>query len=66
MKLGSSPGKAVLATGKTIENLIFDLNKEEGTTLVLVTHNLELASKTQKIIRIKAQIAFQRRKLIKF
>jgi len=33
--------------------LIFDLNREAGTTLILVTHDLELASKTQRIIRIK-------------
>lgn len=40
-------------TGAMIENLIFDLNKEQGTTLVLVTHDLELAAKTQRIIHIK-------------
>ncbi len=33
--------------------LIFDLNREAGTTLVMVTHDLELAAKTQRIIRIK-------------
>lgn len=36
-----------------IIQLIFDLNREAGTTLVLVTHDGELASKTQRIIRIK-------------
>uniref|UniRef100_UPI00404795AA ABC transporter ATP-binding protein n=2 Tax=Algoriphagus sp. TaxID=1872435 RepID=UPI00404795AA len=40
-------------TGEMIEDLIFDLNKEQGTTLVLVTHDLELAAKTQRIIHIK-------------
>ncbi len=40
-------------TGTMIENLIFDLNKEQGTTLVLVTHDLELAAKTQRIVYIK-------------
>ena len=40
-------------TGSMIENLIFDLNKEQGTTLVLVTHDLELAAKTQRIVHIK-------------
>lgn len=40
-------------TGEMIEKLIFDLNKEEGTTLVLVTHDLDLAAKTQRIIHIK-------------
>lgn len=40
-------------TSEKVEKLIFDLNKEAGTTLVLVTHDLEMASKTQRIIRIK-------------
>lgn len=40
-------------TGEMIEKLIFDLNKEQGTTLVLVTHDLELAAKTQRILHIK-------------
>lgn len=40
-------------TGEMIEDLIFDLNKEQGTTLVLVTHDLDLAAKTQRIIHIK-------------
>ncbi len=40
-------------TGEMIEKLIFDLNKEEGITLVLVTHDLVLAAKTQRIIHIK-------------
>ncbi len=40
-------------TGAIIEKLIFDLNTEAGTTLVLVTHDLELAGKTQRIIQLK-------------
>jgi putative ABC transport system ATP-binding protein len=40
-------------TSEKVVKLIFDLNKEAGTTLVLVTHDLELAAKTQRIIRIK-------------
>ncbi|MDF7817684.1 ABC transporter ATP-binding protein [Runella sp. MFBS21] len=40
-------------TSEKVEKLLFDLNKEAGTTLVLVTHNLELAAKTQRIVRIK-------------
>ncbi|WP_296705632.1 ABC transporter ATP-binding protein [Algoriphagus sp.] len=40
-------------TGEMIEKLIFDLNKEQGTTLILVTHDLDLAAKTQRIIHIK-------------
>ncbi|SHN17025.1 putative ABC transport system ATP-binding protein [Cyclobacterium lianum] len=40
-------------TGEMVENLIFQLNKEEGTTLILVTHDLELAAKTHQSIHIK-------------
>ena len=40
-------------TGARVEKLLFDLNREAGTTLVLVTHDLELAAKTDRIIRIK-------------
>jgi putative ABC transport system ATP-binding protein len=40
-------------TSESMVKLIFDLNKEAGTTLVLVTHDLELAQKTQRVIRIK-------------
>jgi len=40
-------------TGQKVEELIFDLNKESGTTLVLVTHDLDLAAKTQHIIKLK-------------
>lgn len=40
-------------TGGTIEDLIFDLNKANGTTLVLVTHDPELANKCQRIIQLK-------------
>lgn len=36
-----------------VVNLIFDLNKEAGTTLILVTHNPELAAKTDRIIQFK-------------
>lgn len=40
-------------TSGIIIKLIFDLNTEAGTTLVLVTHNAELASRTQRIIQLK-------------
>ena len=36
-----------------IERLLFDLNREAGTTLVVVTHNPELADKTGRIIALK-------------
>ncbi|MFD0977848.1 ABC transporter ATP-binding protein [Salinimicrobium gaetbulicola] len=40
-------------TGEKVEQLLFDLNKELGTTLVIVTHDIELAQKTRKILRLK-------------
>jgi putative ABC transport system ATP-binding protein len=40
-------------TSEKVVKLIFELNREAGTTLVLVTHDLDLAAKTQRIIRIK-------------
>jgi putative ABC transport system ATP-binding protein len=40
-------------TSGKIVDLIFELNKEAGTTLVLVTHNDELAARTQRIIHLK-------------
>jgi len=40
-------------TGQIVEDLLFELNREKGTTLVVVTHDLELAEKTQRIIRLK-------------
>jgi putative ABC transport system ATP-binding protein len=40
-------------TGQKVENLLFELNRDAGTTLILVTHDLELASKTSRIIRLK-------------
>jgi putative ABC transport system ATP-binding protein len=36
-----------------ITDLLFGMNKEEATTLVLVTHNLDLAQRTQRILRMK-------------
>ncbi|MBD2756923.1 ABC transporter ATP-binding protein [Spirosoma validum] len=40
-------------TSATVVDLLFELNREAGTTLVLVTHDLELAARTQRVIRIK-------------
>ncbi|MDZ7268207.1 MAG: ABC transporter ATP-binding protein [candidate division KSB1 bacterium] len=39
-------------TSARVISLLFDLNHEAGTTLVLVTHNLELARRTQRILRL--------------
>ena len=40
-------------TGRLVEELLFDLNREAGTTLVLVTHDLELAARAHRMIRLK-------------
>ena len=40
--------------GKMIESLLFDLNTQHGTTLILVTHDEGLAQKCEHIIQIEA------------
>jgi putative ABC transport system ATP-binding protein len=36
-----------------VTELLFEMNRQEKTTLILVTHNLELAQKTERILRMK-------------
>jgi putative ABC transport system ATP-binding protein len=43
-------------TSEKVIKLIFDLNKDAGTTLVIVTHDLELASRTSRTIKIKGGV----------
>jgi putative ABC transport system ATP-binding protein len=40
-------------TSEKVIKLLFALNREAGTTLIIVTHNTELADRTQRIIRLK-------------
>ncbi len=40
-------------TGEKVIQLLFDLNKEAGTTLIIISHDLELAKRNQQIIRLK-------------
>jgi putative ABC transport system ATP-binding protein len=47
-------GNLDFETSEKVVKLIFELNREAGTTLVLVTHDLELASRTQRILRLRA------------
>src|SRR5574337_1832066 len=47
-------GSLDFATGETIMTLMFDLNRELGTTLVLVTHDEAIASRCERRIRIEA------------
>ena len=41
-------------TGERITDLLFQLNKERGTTLVLVTHDERLAHRCRRLIRLEA------------
>lgn len=40
-------------TGEKVIQLLFQLNKEAGTTLVIITHDLDLANRTEQILRLK-------------
>ena len=39
--------------GKEIMNLLLTLNKERGTTLIIVTHDAAIAEQTQRVIRLR-------------
>ena len=41
------------ATGALIENLLFDLNAKHGITLIVVTHDQELATRCNRQIHLK-------------
>ena len=47
-------GSLDFATGETIMELMFDLNREQGTTLVLVTHDRGIAERCERCITIEA------------
>ena len=47
-------GSLDFATGETIMGLMFDLNREQGTTLVLVTHDRAIAERCDRRITIEA------------
>ena len=42
-------------TGAKILDLLFDLNKAAGTTLVLVTHDLDAAGRCQHVIELRGR-----------
>ncbi|MBL8109587.1 MAG: ABC transporter ATP-binding protein [Anaerolineales bacterium] len=39
--------------GKEIMKLLLDLNKESGTTLIIITHDPTIAEQTQRVIRLR-------------
>jgi putative ABC transport system ATP-binding protein len=47
-------GSLDFATGETVMALMFDLNREQGTTLVLVTHDRAIATRCERRITIEA------------
>ncbi|MBI5277011.1 MAG: ABC transporter ATP-binding protein [Burkholderiales bacterium] len=47
-------GSLDFATGETVMQLMFDLNREQGTTLVLVTHDRQIAARCERRITIEA------------
>jgi putative ABC transport system ATP-binding protein len=47
-------GSLDFATGETIMELMFALNREQGTTLVLVTHDRSIAARCDRRITIEA------------
>ena len=40
-------------TADHVTEILFDVNREQGTTLVLVTHNTDLAEHTDRILQLK-------------
>ena len=47
-------GNLDATTGHKVEDLLFAMNQESGTTLVMVTHDPELAKRCQRILRMEA------------
>ena len=47
-------GSLEFATGETVMQLMFDLNREAGTTLVLVTHDAGIAGRCDRQLHIEA------------
>ena len=42
------------ATGQAVMDLMFALNRENGTTLILVTHDPQIAARCDRTVRIQA------------
>ena len=46
-------------TGEKIEQLLFELNKKKGITLIVITHDAELAARCERQIKIKDGLIIQ-------
>ena len=47
-------GSLDFATGAKVMELMFEMNREAGTTLVLVTHDAGIAARCERQLRIEA------------
>lgn len=47
-------GNLDAVTGQKVEDLLFQMNQESGTTLVMVTHDSDLAARCQRVLRMDA------------
>ena len=50
----TSPGNLDTATGQKVVELLFEINRDAGTTLILVTHDANLAQQCDRSIRLEA------------
>lgn len=54
-------GNLDVATGEAIIQLLFDLNAQNGTTLVLVTHDMHLARRCQRVLNLQQGVLTEMR-----
>ncbi|CAB0149747.1 putative ABC transporter ATP-binding protein [Pseudidiomarina piscicola] len=47
-------GNLDATTGHKVEDLLFQMNQDSGTTLVMVTHDSELAERCQRVLKMDA------------
>ena len=47
-------GNLDTASGDRVANLLFDMNRQSGTTLVLVTHDRQLADRCDRVLELEA------------